>query len=312
MRWLTYLNRRYLLRYRAEYALAIFLLHCGRGLSPRFAWLLARLIGELSFRVGVRRRILERNLSIAFPEKSREERLEIGRLMFRHFASMVVDIMFQRRMVRKSNFYDRFRFTGWARDYLEKHGEEGLLRRATRVMFVTAHFGNWELASGFFSLLGVRIAPVFRSPQNPFLASLIRGIRLDSQFDVIERRGAVQAMIERLDAGGNIGFLFDQEAAYGLYAPFFGKPACTHKTPAVLVRDYGVKVFFGTMVRRGDFLDYEVRGELIDLRETLGDRAEDLEAIVAELLRRLEEEIRSVPEQYLWTHRRWKRSLPQE
>lgn len=310
MRLWARLNRRYLIRYRAEYVLVLFLLHVARSMSPRFAWTFARGIGEVLYRLRVRRKTLERNLSIAFPELSERARARIGREMFRHFASMVIDIMFQRRMVRKSNFYERFEFTGWSRDYLERWGEEGMRRRSTRVMFLTAHLGNWELASGFFSLLGVRIAPVYRSPQNPFLDSLLREIRLDSQYDVIERRGAVHAMLEHLDQGGNIGFLFDQEAGYGIYVPFFGRDACTHKTPAVLVRDYGVKIFLGFMVRRGDFLNYEARGELLDLQSVSDDRNEDFHRIVADLMGRVEVEIREHPEQYLWTHRRWKTSAP--
>ena len=43
-----------------------------------------------------------------------------------------------------------------------------------------------------------------------------------------------------------------------------GKPACTHKTPAVLARNYGIKIMFGVVVRRGDFFRYEARGELLD------------------------------------------------
>jgi lauroyl/myristoyl acyltransferase len=62
------------------------------------------------------------------------------------------------------------------------------------------------------------------------------------------------------------------------------------------------------MIRRGDFLNYEGRGELLDLSRQTDDHIGDLREITTELMRRLEEHIRKDPEQYLWMHRRWKRT----
>jgi len=301
-------NRRFLLRYRLEYLLALFLIYGIRALSPAFAWGCARLAGAALWRFGVRRRVVLENLALAFPDRDEVERRAIARRTFQHFACMAVDIVFQRRFVTRRNLYERFHVVGWAREFLAEHGEQELRRRAQRVLFMTAHIGNWELASGFFSLFGIRIAPVYRAAQNPFLERLLRQLRLERHYALIERRGAVNEMLERFDRGENVGFLFDQEAVYGIYVPFLGHPACTHKTPAVLARDFGVKIFFGVMIRRGDFLSYEGRGRLLDAFERTGDREADLERITAYLNRLLEDEIRSAPDQYLWMHRRWKRT----
>jgi KDO2-lipid IV(A) lauroyltransferase len=308
MRFWHRLNRRLLLRYRLEYVVTLAFVYGVRALSPRVAWLLARWMGRTLFRLGARRKAVLTNLEVAFPDLSEEERWQMGLRVFAHFAGMIMDVLLQTRMLRKRNVLDRIRLTGWARDYMDEHGRDGLRRRAHKVLFLTAHLGNWELASGFFSLLGVQISPVYRAMRNPFVDRLLRKIRLDSQYEVIERRGAVQSMIERLEQGGNIGFLFDQEALHGIYVPFFGVPACTHKTPAVLARDYDVKIFLGVVVREGDFLHYEARGELLDMSSfKTDDRQGDLERITADLMRRLEAEIRTYPDQYFWVHRRWKR-----
>jgi len=305
--WRT-LNRRFYLRYRMEYVLALALLHCTRAMSPRFAWGCARLLGSLLFFLGVRRRVALANLAIAFPGRSEEERRAIAHRSLQHFCSMTVDLILQNRMLTARNIDEHFLVTGWAKEHLECHGIDELRRRATKLLFVTAHVGNWELASGYFSLLGVPIAPVYRSPQNPYLERLVRSLRLERVYDMIERRGAVQEMLRRLDRGENIGILFDQEALYGLYVPFFGRLACTHKTPAVLARDYGIRVFWGTMIRRGDYLQYEGRGDLLAYPDQSDDKEADLCRIIADLNARLEAVIRENPEQYFWMHRRWKRS----
>ena len=302
------LNQRFLLRYRLEYVVALSFVYGARALSPRVAWALARWIGRTLFHLGLRRKAVLTNLEVAFPDLSEAERLQMALRTSEHIASTMMDVILQTRMVHKRNVLERIRLTGWARQYMDEHGKEGLRRRAHHVLFLTAHLGNWELASGFFSLLGVQISPVYRAMRNPFVDRLFRKIRLDSQYEVIERRGAVQSMLERFEQGGNIGFLFDQEALHGIYVPFFGVPACTHKTPAVLARDYDVKIFLGVVVREGDYLHYEARGELLDMSSfRTSDRQQDLEKITADLMRRLEAEIRRYPDQYFWVHRRWKR-----
>jgi KDO2-lipid IV(A) lauroyltransferase len=306
--WLRRLNQRFLLRYRAEYLVVLLLVHAVRALPPSLAWGGARALGSLAHRLGLRRRAVLTNLAVAFPHLSEAERDAIALRCYRHFLSVAVDVLFEQRMVRPGNLFEKVHFTGWAKDYLERHGLPGFRERAHRVLFLTAHLGNWELGSGAFGLMGVEIVPIFRAIRNPFVNRLVRGMRLVAQDKLIERRGAVPLMVEHLDRGGNIGMLFDQEAVHGMPVPFFGLPANTHKTPAILARDHKVKIFFGVMVRRGDFLQYEARGELLDLSRQGEDRIRDIYDITTELMRRLEDEIRRTPEQYLWMHRRWKRA----
>ncbi|MHC4957754.1 MAG: lysophospholipid acyltransferase family protein [Planctomycetota bacterium] len=307
MNFLTRLNRQYGLRHRAEFMLLKTAYYLLCGVSPQFAWRAARLAARLGWRVGVRRKTVLRNLRIALPDRSDAELEALGRRSYEHLASMLVDFMFTRRMLSRSNFNRHISVTGWAREYLDEHGEQGLRDRARGVLFVTGHQGNWELSSGVFSLLGVSIAPVFRMPVNPWTAAFLNGLRLDSQTKLIERRGAVRQMIDHLQRGGNVGFLFDQEAVSGIPVTFFGHPASTHKTPAVLAYDYDVPIFFGVMVRKGDFLQYEARGGLLDLPEPTGDRNKDILAIMDRLAAALEVEVRDNPEQYFWPHKRWKR-----
>lgn len=307
-RFFRRLNERFLLRYRLEYVVALLLVHAIRALSPAFAWEGARALGSLAYRLGLRRRPVLANLAVAFPDLPVEERERIALGCYRHFFSVIVDVLLEQRMVTGRNFTRKVRITGWAKDYIDRHGRKGFRERARRMLILTAHLGNWEFASGVFGLQGVEIVPVFRAIRNPFVNDLVRGLRLVAHDRLIERRGAVPAMVEHLDKGGNIGMLFDQEAVHGLPVPFFGLDARTHKTPAILARDHDVKIFLGFLIREGDFLRYEARGELLDLSRRTDDRIGDIEWITTELMRRVEVEIRRRPEQYLWMHRRWKRA----
>ncbi|MHC4955829.1 MAG: lysophospholipid acyltransferase family protein [Planctomycetota bacterium] len=300
------LNRRLLVRYRFEYAVAVILIYTVRSMSPAFAWRAARRLARFTFRLGLRRKTIMTNLAIAFPEMSYEERRRIGFRNWEHFLSLAVDIILQRRMLNRRNLFEKIQITGWSAEFIEKHGVEALAEEVKGCVFCGGHFGNWELATGMFKLLGVTIVPIFRAPSNPYIADLIRRVRLDSQSKLLERRGAVQGMVDTLQAGGNVGFLFDQEAATGVMVPLFGVEAPTHKTPAVLYRDVRAPLFFGSMIRKGDFLRYEARGTLLTDPPVTDDRQEDIRSILLDLNRRLEERVREHPEQYFWLHRRWK------
>jgi KDO2-lipid IV(A) lauroyltransferase len=308
LKLLARLNRRFLIRYRIEYVIALLLVHAVRALSPSFAWEGARALGTLAYKLGLRRRAVLTNLAVAFPDLPEAERERICHACYRHFFSVAVDVLLEQRMVRPSNLFRKVNFTGWSKEYFARYGVDGFKERAHRVLFLTAHLGNWEFAAGAFGVMGVKIVPIFRAIRNPYVNRLVRNLRLVAHDMLIERRGAVPVMVDHLDKGGNIGMLFDQEAVHGMSVPFFGLPARTHKTPAVLARDHGVKIFLGVMIRRGDFLNYEGRGELLDLSRQTDDRIGDLREITTELMRRLEEHIRKDPEQYLWMHRRWKRT----
>jgi len=307
MTLLARLNRRFLVRYRIEYVLALVVLYGVRALSPAFAWRSARMVGRLAHRLGVRRAVVERNLRVAFPDLDEAGRREIARRSFEHLTSIAIDLVFQKRMLTRRSLWRKVEFDGWNRAYLARHGLEGMRRRTKRMIYLTGHFGNWELGSGLMGLLGLPVIPVYRRPQNPFFADLIDRLRLQVQDETIEKRGAVARMIELLDREKNIGFLFDQEAVYGLDVPFFGRPARTHKTPAALANEYGAFLQFGVMIRRGDFLHYRGTGAPIDVPPPTGDRQADNIAVLKRIHEALEERIREHPEQYFWLHRRWKR-----
>ena len=116
-----------------------------------------------------------------------------------------------------------------------------------------------------------------------------------------------------LRKNGVIGIVGDQDARKaGVFVPFFGRPASTHRGPAVFALKLGAPVF-ACVARRlpGPGVRYEVSGQRVPVVRT-GDAEADIQALTAELARRLEGEIRKAPEQYFWFHRRWKTRPPAE
>jgi KDO2-lipid IV(A) lauroyltransferase len=97
-----------------------------------------------------------------------------------------------------------------------------------------------------------------------------------------------------------------------VFVPFFGRPASTHRGPAVFALKLGAAVFSCVARRRtGEGVRYDVMGERVPVPRT-GDLEADTQALTADLAARLEAQVRVAPEQYFWFHRRWKTRPPGE
>jgi Kdo2-lipid IVA lauroyltransferase/acyltransferase len=208
-------------------------------------------------------------------------------------------------------FARRFRGGGraWEGAY---RGEDPTLERAILddprpTVFVTAHLGSWEvLAMLLARRLGARGAALVRRLDNPFLDPFVRALRLQHRSQWIEKRGGATEALRRLRAGHAVGLLLDENAGRrGVFVDFFGRPASTQKTAAVLALQSGAQVAVGALLR--------VPGEplpVLRLRRVplpaSGDPQRDLRALTQELTGVLEEWIRERPEQWRWLHWRWR------
>lgn len=125
-------------------------------------------------------------------------------------------------------------------------------------------------------------------------------------------QGDAPARVPRvLRANGVVGIVGDQNARRtGILVPFFGRPASTHRGPALFALRLNAPVF-SCIARRlpGRDARYEIAGERVDVTRT-GDLDTDVTALTTELARRLEQQVRIAPEQYFWFHKRWKISSP--
>jgi KDO2-lipid IV(A) lauroyltransferase len=114
-----------------------------------------------------------------------------------------------------------------------------------------------------------------------------------------------------LRANGIVGIVGDQDARRsGIFVPYFGNLASTHRGPALFAMRLGAPVM-SCIARRlpGKEVRYEVIGRRVNFQPT-GNLDHDVRALTAELALRLENEVRLAPEQYFWFHRRWKTRPP--
>ncbi|MBI4410720.1 MAG: lysophospholipid acyltransferase family protein, partial [Gemmatimonadetes bacterium] len=178
------------------------------------------------------------------------------------------------------------------------------------VVLVTAHLGNWELGGALLAAHGVRLAAVAQRQGNPLVDTVLNRARERLGVQVIERGRASSRALEALRAGYVVAFLPDQDARRaGVFVPFLGRPASTHRGPALLALRAGAPLFVGVVLRSG--AGYEARVEEVEASRE-GSVEDVVYRLTAAFTRKLELAVRSAPDQYFWHHRRWKTRPPAE
>ena len=258
--------------------------------------------GRAAWRLGMRRRVTEDNLAVAFPEVGAPERRVLARRVFEHFGRMTVDSL---------------RLSASGPKALVPHVQGGeaielvraALARGKGAIILTGHVGNWELAGAYIAACGFPLAAVVKAPSNPYIARHTEQVRLALGIESIDMPEASVGVPQVLRANRAVALVADQGALRSsLWTPFFGRPTKTPLGPGVFAVRSGAPVLFGALVARPDG-GYELLGERL-FEEMTGDPDEAARVVGEAYRAKLEAVVRRVPEQYLWTHRLWKQQPP--
>jgi Kdo2-lipid IVA lauroyltransferase/acyltransferase len=272
-------------------------------LSIEQSYSLARFLGWVLYHADKRHREVGLdNLKHAYGDAmSEKERDEVVRGVYCHFCMMLIEILHLPRKIQLTNWRDFF--------VLEGHGHllDLFMSGKRPLIFLTGHYGNWEMAGYVFGLFGFPTVAVARTLDNPYLERYLKSFRERTGQQLIPKSGGFDQMVEVLKNNRALSFLADQDAGQrGLYVDFFGRPASTHKAIALLAIEYQAPVIVGVARRIGPGFRYEFFCEdVIDPAELAG-TADDVRLLTQRYTSALERLIRQGPTQYLWLHRRWK------
>jgi KDO2-lipid IV(A) lauroyltransferase len=174
------------------------------------------------------------------------------------------------------------------------------------VLLVSGHLGNWEVAAQILSHLKP-VVGITRPLNNPLSEALIRRRKERGRFRLTPKHDArLDRLLATLRDGEILALLVDQHAgSQGIAIDFFGHPACTHASPALLHLVTRAPICFGYCVRTRP-MHFIFRAAEPIVRPPSGNRQEDVRAVLRHLNRELEAAIREYPSQYVWAHRRWR------
>jgi KDO2-lipid IV(A) lauroyltransferase len=244
------------------------------------------------------RRTAERNLAAAFPSRSPQERRAIVRAAFAHFGRLAME-MLKFGTLTPAEMLARVEIEGEERGRAAHAQGKG-------VLFVTGHFGFWELQALVHAARVAPISVLARALDNPYLNRLLENIRRRTGNAVIYRNGTIRRVMRELLAGRGVAVLIDQHilSRDAISVDFFQHPAATTPAVAALALRTGAPVIpvFALPLPGGRIrMIYE---------HPVAPPPPDSPDPVREFTQRctdvLEMYVRRHPELWLWMHRRWR------
>ena len=257
---------------------------------------LGRFLGTVAFHVlrGERKKALA-NLAIAFPDWPASKRRHTIRAMFHHLGMSLFEITWLPNITLANRG--------------ETTTEEGidrmveLVRSGKAIVTFTAHCGNWEWLAWICGLQ-MPVTALQRERANAGMNQFITDLRAMVGIRTVDRgsAGSARELMQGIRKPGLLAFLIDQNIrAESVKVPFFGKPALTPIGPAKLAIRGAVPVVIGFIHRGEDGMQHVKFLEPIQTS-----RDDDPIELTARLTKAIEDQIRAVPEQWVWMHNRWR------
>ena len=276
------------------------------GILPRpLARGVGLVIGGVVYHLHPRlRRVGMRNLELAFPNMPLPERRRVLRGVYRSLGRLLAEFClfpgYTAENVSQVAVYQGF------------ENFEAAEKRGKGVLFLTGHFGGWEVGSFFHSLQGHPMRIVVRPIDNPYVDELVTRYRSLHGNTVMGKQGFARGLLAAMENNETVGILMDTNMTppQGVFVDFFGIPACTAigivrvalHTDAAVVPAFTI---WDPVLRK-----YRVEfDKAIELVRT-GDNEADAIANTAIFNRVFENYVRKYPDQWLWVHRRWKTRPP--
>jgi KDO2-lipid IV(A) lauroyltransferase len=179
------------------------------------------------------------------------------------------------------------------------------------VIFITPHYGDWELMSLRAGFSGATYTTVMEPTKNPAIEQTISRLRSLSGHNTVHPRFAVVKLFKAVSRGETIGVLIDANARRGrggVWLDFFGLPVFNTAAIAELAIRTGATILFGyAQMLPGPGRRVRIAlGPEVEPAST-GDREKDVRVTSQKCLDCCAEVIRKNPEHWLWTYKRWKR-----
>ena len=237
--------------------------------------------------------IIKKNLKIFSTNLSFKEEKEITSNMWKNYGMTFIEYMYL-EFFRKSN------------SHIVIKGEKNLynlIHNKTPVIFVSGHFANYELMSMEITKKDIKLATIYRPLNNFFLNPLMETLRKKYVCENQIKKGinGVREAIEYIKKGFSIAWMIDQRVSEGEKVNLFNKSALTTTLPAQLALKYNLSII-PVFIERTRENNFE-----ITFHEGINpNNFKSKIDLTTKLNKILELMIKKNPNQWIWTHNRWK------
>ncbi len=293
------------MREKIEYAFVRLFLWLAKIAPTSFIYMMMKALTLLVYRLDKKRRHLTiTNLAMAFPEKTPQEIVYLSKEVYRELSKTITEILLM--------FTGKFDIDNAIknREEVKEKLQELAQNSPHGIVFMTAHFSNWELMAHFIAKNGLPMIVIGRKGNNRLIESNITTpFREKYGNSAASKDKAMLSMMKKLKAKGNVGLLIDQKSggSHSAKIDFFGKPAETTLSVASLKLKLDPLIVPVFVVRGSDGL-YElvINAPVEYVADEIEDQQKKLEAMTLKYNKAIEDVVRKYPSQWFWMHNRWR------
>ena len=263
----------------------------GPGLSSRLSGKIFEKIGPF-FRS---KKIIYLNIQRAFPNISSDNLKKISKLMWNNYGRVFAEYI----------FIKDFR-NGKLSKKIEIDGQEivdEIKKSNKQVIFISGHFSNFELMAMYLEKTGINLSAIYRPLNNIFLNKIMVNIRKKyiCQNQIKKGIGGLKELIALKKKNYSTALMIDQRVSEGILSNFFNEKALTTTIPAQLVKKLDIDIVPVHIERVRD-LNFKIK----IYKPLLFSKEDTIQNITDDLNKFLEKMIMRKPEQWIWSHNRWK------
>ncbi len=284
------------IKYFLQFIFIIFLFSVFKLLGLRYSTMLSANLANLIGFIFKSKKICYNNLSIVFPRMNNIEKKQILKKMWLNYGRILAEYMFIKDFRYKPKFSSKISIEN-------KNELEKIKKNSKPVIFISGHFNNFELMAMAIEKSGIDLAAVYRPLNNKFLNPLMEKIRKNyiCKNQIKKGKSGTKELLKHFKNGGSIALMIDQRVSEGIRCNFFDQEAYTTTIPAQFVRKFGAQIVPVYIERQ---INNEFKLKIFKALEF--DKNESVEKITLDLNKVLEKMILNNPEQWIWTHNRWK------
>ncbi len=280
------------IKYFFQFLIIIILFLIFKIIGHRFSNFLAGKIFNLIGPLFRSNKISNQNLINAFPDSNESERKSIIKKMWINYGKIFSEYLFINH-IKNSN-----------RIFVENQEILDTIKNNSEpVIFISGHFNNFELMAMHIERTGINLAAIYRPLNNKFLNPLMEYVRKKHICKKQIKKGlsGTKEILKNFKDGASIALMIDQRVSEGIKSKFFNKEAFTTTIPAQFVKKYNAKIVPIYIER---LVDNTFKLKIYNPIEYKKD--DTIEMITFNLNKILEKMILKNPEQWIWTHNRWK------
>ena len=284
------------IKYFIQFIIIIFLFLIFRFVGLKNSRLISSFIFKRLGSIFRSNKISLNNLSIAFPNLSENEKKKIVKQTWANYGKIFSEYMFIKKFRKDLKFSNKIQVEN--QEELEK-----IKLQNKPVIFISGHFNNFELMAMHIEKSEINLAAIYRPLNNNFLNPIMENIRKKYICKKQIKKGisGTKEILKEFKNGTSIALMIDQRVSEGVKCNLFGKTALTTTIPAQFIKKFNASVVPIYIERlESDNFKLKILKEIKFPEET------SILEITKQLNEVIEKMIKSNPDQWIWTHNRWK------